>query len=168
MGPADESHLVMDVAGAEMALPMSAVAEILPVTRFERKPLWPRILAGFMNLRGEALAVIDLACVLDPERPAGQPELYSHVVRLKHARMGAPLGLLVNRARDIQPRADGFTEVDDAASVNGAVSGQLEFDGRLTPRLDPERLLLLQEEVRVAELTQALQARLQEAQGASL
>jgi len=168
MGPADESHLLLDVAGSEMALPMAAVAEILPVTRFERQAPWPRILAGFMNLRGEALAVIDLACVLDPERPAERPDLYSHVVRLKHSRSGAPLGLLVHRASDIRPRADGFTEVDEAASANGAISGQLEFEGRLAPRLDPERLLLLQEELRVAELAQALQARLHEAQGASL
>lgn len=168
MGPADEAHLLLDVAGSEMALPMSAVAEILPVTRFERQAPWPRILAGFMNLRGEALAVIDLAGVLDPDRPAERPDLYSHVVRLKPSRTGAPLALLVDRASDIRSRAEGFSEIDEAASANGAVAGQLEFEGRLVPRLDPERLLLLQEELRVAELAQTLQARLHDSEGAGL
>ena len=156
----------MDVAGAEMALPMSAVAEILPVTRFERQAPWPRILAGFMNLRGEALAGIDLACVLDAERVPGRPELYSHVVRLKRSRAGPAVALLVDRASDIGRRADGFSEVDEATSANGAVAGQLEFDGRLVPRLDPDRLLLLQEEIRVADLARTGQARRHEAQGA--
>ena len=167
MAPADESHLLMDVAGAEMALPMSAVAEILPVTRFERQAAWPRILAGFMNLRGQAVGVIDLACVLDADRAPGRPDLYSHVVRLKDSRTDAPLALLVDRASDIARQADGFTTVDESTSANGAISGQLEFEGRLVPRLDPNRILLLQEETRVAELARTLQARLREAEGAT-
>ena len=31
-----DRYLLLDVAGVDMALPMRAVAEILPVTRFER------------------------------------------------------------------------------------------------------------------------------------
>ena len=69
---------------------------------------------------------------------------------------------------DIRSRAEGFSEIDEAASANGAVAGQLEFEGRLVPRLDPERLLLLQEELRVAELAQTLQARLHDSEGAGL
>lgn len=167
MAPADEPHLLMDVAGTEMALPMSAVAEILPVTRFERQAPWPRILAGFMNLRGQAVAVVDLACVLDPDRAPGRADLYSHVVRLKAALSETPVALLVDRASDIARRADGFTEVEKTATANGVVAGQLELGGRLVPRLEPSRILLLQEQARVAELARALQARLREAEGAA-
>lgn len=161
MASQNDTYLLLDVAGVDMALPMTAVAEILPVTRFERQAPWPKVLAGFMNLRGRPLAVIDLARVMDPQREPSKPDLYSHVIRLGAAHGGGDLALLADRARDAEVMADDFTEVDDDASANGVIGGNLLILGRLTPLIDVDRLLLLEEEVRVAEIAEALRTRLE-------
>lgn len=161
MASQNDTYLVLDVAGVDMALPMTAVAEILPVTRFERQAPWPKVLAGFMNLRGRPLAVIDLARVMDPQREASQPGLYSHVVRLGEAHGGGDLALLADRAKDAEVSADAFTAVDEDASANGVIGGNLLILGRLTPLIDVDRLLLVEEEVRLAEIAETLRTRLE-------
>jgi len=161
MASQKDTYLVLDVAGVDMALPMTAVAEVLPVTRFERQAPWPKVLAGFMNLRGRPLAVIDLARVMDPQREPSKPDLYSHVIRLGEAHGGGGLALLADRAKDAEVVADDFTEVDDDASANGVIGGNLLILGRLTPLIDVDRLLLLEEEVRVAEIAETLRTRLE-------
>ncbi|MDO8410493.1 MAG: chemotaxis protein CheW [Phenylobacterium sp.] len=166
MAPQKDTYLLLDVAGVDMALPMTAVAEILPMTRLDRQAPWPKVLAGFVNLRGRPLAVIDLARVMDPQREPSKPDLYSHVVRLDQAHGGGGLALLVDRAKDAEVAADDFTEVDDAATANGVICGNLLILGRLTPLIDVNRLLLIEEEVRVAEIAEALRTRL-EASGSS-
>ncbi|MDP1619106.1 chemotaxis protein CheW [Phenylobacterium sp.] len=159
MAPQKDTYLLLDVAGVDMALPMTAVAEILPVTRFERQAPWPKVLAGFMNLRGRPLAVIDLARVMNPQREPSKPDLYSHVIRLGEAHGG--LALLIDRAKDAEVMADDFTEVDDDASANGVICGNLLILGRLTPLIDVDRLLLTEEELRVAEIAETLRTRLE-------
>ncbi|MDP1875760.1 chemotaxis protein CheW [Phenylobacterium sp.] len=154
-------YLLLDVAGVDMALPMSVVAEILPVTRFERQAPWPKILAGFMNVRGRPLAVIDLARLFEPARPPASLDLYSHVVRLVETHGSGGLGLLAGRVRDADATAEDFTPVEDSASANGAILGHLLITGRLVALLDVERLLLLEEEARVAEIAETLRARLE-------
>jgi chemotaxis signal transduction protein len=151
-----DRYLLLDVAGVDMALPMRAVAEILPVTRFERQAPWPKVLAGFLNRQGRPLAVIDLARLFDPDRPPSTPELYSHVVRLR----GGDLALLADRVNDAEAEAEDFTPIDDSASANGAIIGNLLILGRLVALLDVDRLLLLEEQARVTEIGETLRARL--------
>jgi len=161
MASQNDTYLVLDVAGVDMALPMTAVAEILPVTRFERQAPWPKVLAGFMNLRGRPLTVIDLARVMDPQREVSQPGIYSHVVRLGEAHGGGDLALLADRAKDAEVSADAFAAVDEDASANGVIGGNLLILGRLTPLIDVDRLLLVEEEVRLAEIAETLRTRLE-------
>jgi chemotaxis signal transduction protein len=155
-----DRYLLLDVAGVDMALPMRAVAEILPVTRFERQAPWPKVLAGFMNRQGQPLAVIDLARLFDPDRPPSAPDLYSHVVRLRAGPGGGDLALLADRVMDAEAEAEDFTPVADSASANGAIIGNLLILGRLVALLDVERLLLLEEQARVTEIGETLRARL--------
>ena len=157
---AQDRYLLLDVAGVDMALPMGAVAEILPVTRLERQAPWPKVLAGFMNRQGRPLAVIDLARLFDPDRPAAAPDLYSHVVRLRAGQAGGELALLADRVMDAETEAEDFTPVSESASANGAIIGNLLILGRLVALLDVERLLLLEEQARVAEIGDTLRARL--------
>lgn len=153
-----DRYLLLDVAGVDMAIPMGAVAEILPVTRFERQAPWPKVLAGFMNRHGRPLAVIDLARLFDPDRPPASPDLYSHVVRLRAG--DGDLALLADRVKDAEAQAEDFTPVTGSASANGAVVGNLVILGRLIALLNVERLLLLEEQARVAEIAETLRARL--------
>lgn len=158
MHSADETYLLIELNGRPLALPMAAAAEVLPVTSLERRAPWPRILAGFMNLRGGVLPVIDLTAVLDAEAPARAPDLYAHVVRMDRAE-GLGLGLLVDRVTDAQVRADEFVPAGSDASPNDAAAGHLRIGQSLTPLLDPGRLLLLEEEARLAEIAVTLSRR---------
>ncbi|HMO42322.1 MAG TPA: chemotaxis protein CheW, partial [Phenylobacterium sp.] len=64
MSPADDSYLLIDLGGQAFALPMNSVREVLPLPVLDRQPPWPKILAGMINLRGQAMPVLDLGLLL--------------------------------------------------------------------------------------------------------
>ncbi len=80
-----------------MRLPRSAVREILPLPRLWRPPGAPGALAGFLNLAGHAVPVVDLAILFGLGQPVtGRQALYRHLVLLQGDH---PLALLVDRPR---------------------------------------------------------------------
>ncbi len=137
------------------ALPLAAVAEVLPLPRVFRPPGLPSTLAGFINLRGEAVPVIALAPLLGGE--AREPSLYDHLVVLKDG-----VALLVERVLDAAARAAEAAPADEADSLNGCVEANLLLDGRLVPALSAQRLLMAEEKERLADLTARAQARIGE------
>lgn len=58
------SALLVDVAGARCALPLAAVDEILPAARVEPVPAAPSAVLGVLSVRGEPVAVVDVAVLL--------------------------------------------------------------------------------------------------------
>ncbi|TXM91155.1 chemotaxis protein CheW [Methylobacterium sp. WL116] len=58
------SYLLLDVAGTPCALPRSAAGEVLPLPVLFRPPACGGWLAGFLNLGGEPVPVVDLARLL--------------------------------------------------------------------------------------------------------
>jgi purine-binding chemotaxis protein CheW len=57
--------LCFHVAGQDFAVPIAAVKETLPERPLTRLGLVPPFVAGLINLRGEVVAVLDLARLLD-------------------------------------------------------------------------------------------------------
>jgi purine-binding chemotaxis protein CheW len=155
------AYLLVDVAGTECALPRRAVREVLPLPRLWRPPGAPAALAGFLNLAGNAVPVLDLAVLFGLGRPAAaRAALYRHLVLL-HGE--APLALMVDRVRDFARVApDGVRPVADAATLNGCVSAEIRVGERLVHGLAVERILLAEEQARLAAQTKAAQARLAE------
>lgn len=160
MSPADDSYLLIDLGGQAFALPMGSVREVLPLPVLDRQPPWPKILAGMINLRGQAMPVLDLGLLLSAGADRETTDLYAHIVRVV-GRGGAQLGLLVDRVTDAQMPADGFKPAEPDESPNGAALGHLRFGERLVPLLAPDRLLLLEEAARIEEITAALADRRQ-------
>ncbi len=74
----------------------AAADEILPLPRLWRPPGAPASLAGFLNLAGEAVAVLDLAALLGLSAPAGRG-LYRHLVVCAAPR----IALMVERVTDL-------------------------------------------------------------------
>lgn len=153
-----ETYAVFKVGEAALALSHAAVAEILPLTELERPPGAPPILAGFMNLGGVPLAIVDAARLFAPETSATY-RLYAHVLRLRPVE-GRALGLLVDRVTDVAVAADGSAPIDPQESLDGLFAENLVFGAQITPRIDLGRLLLKEEALRLDALTRTAQARL--------
>jgi purine-binding chemotaxis protein CheW len=156
----DERFVIFLVNGARLAIAAGHVAEVLPVPRLTRPPQAPGFLAGFANLGGEAAPVIALSRVIGEARQ-DDDDLYRHLLRLTGVgAAGRPTLLLVDRVEEVAATAEGVSEIEAARSVNGVLSANLLIGGDLVPRLDPTRLLLADEQQRMAELAQAEQTRL--------
>jgi purine-binding chemotaxis protein CheW len=152
----DGPFILFRLDEAVFALPAAAVAEILPLPNLDRPPGSPAVLAGFMNLGGEPLAVADLAVVLDAGTEADPQDVYRHVLRLA----SGDLGLLVDRVTNLAVTATVAAQVDPKDSVGGAVVARLTVAGTFATLLDPARLLLAEETLRFEALADAARKRL--------
>jgi purine-binding chemotaxis protein CheW len=103
-----EKLVCFTVAGQELGAPIRAVKESLPERPITRVFLLPPMLAGLTNLRGEVVAVIELARLLDlPD--SGEPQ--RNIVILRSSAPGRSnrpaAGLRVDRllgVRDVDER----------------------------------------------------------------
>jgi purine-binding chemotaxis protein CheW len=161
MGPMNSStarYVLVRCAGEAAALPAAAVAEILPVARLSRPAGAPKVLAGFMNLGGAALPVVNLAAVFGAVE-ADPQDIYRHVVRLRPD-VGGGLGLLVERVLDAAAVAQEVAALEPDQSVGGVLAANLRFGDDLVPLIDLAAVLLAEEALRLEELSAAAQARL--------
>jgi chemotaxis signal transduction protein len=104
-----EKLVCFTVGGQELGAPIRAVKETLPERPITRVFLLPQVLAGLTNLRGEVVAVIHLARLLELEDAS---ETEHNIVILRAQALGranrAACGLLVDRLL-------GVRDVDDSA-----------------------------------------------------
>jgi purine-binding chemotaxis protein CheW len=153
------AYLLIDVAGTGCAVRREAVREILPLPRLWRPPGVPAALAGFFDLGGTAVPVLDLAVLFGLDRPeAGREAVYRHLLLV-----GGPLALLVDRVTDlatVPPEA--VAPVSEGTSLNGCVAEEIRLGGRLLHGLALEKILLADERARLDAQTRAAQARLAE------
>ncbi|WP_426959310.1 chemotaxis protein CheW [Muricoccus radiodurans] len=149
------AFILFATAGTNCALPREAVRELLPLPRLDAPPGLPGPLAGFMNLGGTAVPVLDLAALLG----AGSTQIgpYAHLLLLA----GPPRALLVDRVLDVWP-AGGVPPrpVDPAHSLGGLIVAELESDGGTAHLLDAGQVLLAQEAAILADLSATAQRRL--------
>jgi len=87
-----------EVRGQELALPIGDVRETLPVHPITRVFLTPACLAGVFSLRGEIVAVIDLAVLLGLPRTEIGDDSRIVVVENQHG----TAGIVVDRLRDLR------------------------------------------------------------------
>ncbi|CAO4166295.1 chemotaxis protein CheW [Methylorubrum populi] len=149
--------LLLDIAGTTCALPRAEIREILPLPRLHAPPAAGGPLAGFLNLAGEPVPVIDLAVLFDlrPEPDGEDP--YRHLLL---ARQGS-IALLVDRALDLVPIAESdLRPIEPARSLNGCVVGEFPHGDRLVHLLSLDRILTLEERARLEALTRQAKTRL--------
>lgn len=144
--PSTTAYLLLDVAGHPLALAQRAVREVLPLPHLHAPPATGGPLAGFLDLGGEAIPVIDLAALLGL-REATPPDPYAHLV-LTAAGAAA---LLVDKAADLVRASDGDVQpLDGARSFNGCIDARIVMRGRHYDRIDLPRLLTAEESSRIA------------------
>jgi purine-binding chemotaxis protein CheW len=154
--------LCFHVAGQEFAVPIGAVKETIPERPLTRLFLVPSFVAGLINLRGEVVAVLDLATLLGLPRRAdgGRRKAHSIVILRASQLPGArdarnaanrpAAGLLVDGlegVRDVgedEVRPPPTTLAAEPAAYLDGVAAAAPLDGG-SPRplllLSPERVL---------------------------
>jgi purine-binding chemotaxis protein CheW len=153
----DNSYAVLQVADTSFAIPLHAVREVLPKAALSALPGMPRILDGFLTLDGTVVAVLSLARLFRLKDAASV--LYSHLLLLKSDLR--PLALAIDRVAEIRPfRREALLPVRENNSFNDCVRAEMEDKGKVIHLLDPARLLLKEEQERVAELQTQRQERL--------
>ena len=153
-GPAVVSfHL----AGQAFAIDAEYVAEVVPNAWLARPPALPAMVAGLLDLGGEAVTVLrgDWVLGLDEQRFG----LDASILILKGTppRVGLRTGRVdgVRAAQSCRP-----VTVDAARSFQGSLRGQLVHDGGIINLLDWPRLLGVEERARLDEFRSRAAARL--------
>ncbi len=147
------AFLILHVADTRLALPLTAVREVLPLLPIDRVPGLPRPLVGFVDLRGRAVPVLAPLLLLDPAATLESIDLFAHLVVLH----GDAPCLLADRVEDVV--TGDADPVDPAHSLNGAITGELALAAGTAHVVDPARLLLDAERSALARLTAAADAR---------
>ncbi|KQP40966.1 chemotaxis protein CheW [Methylobacterium sp. Leaf104] len=154
------AFLLLDVAGVPCALARTSVSEVLPLPDLHLPPAGGGPLAGFLNLGGTPVPVVDLARLLglrtDAARGAAE-DAYRHIL------LDAPrgTGFLVDRVEDL-------ITVEDAAlrpivaecTLNGCVVAEIARADGLVHVLGMSRLLTAEEQARLSALADAAAERL--------
>src|SRR3954469_1632423 len=82
--PQLEKLVCFELAGQTFGLPIRAVTETFPLRPLTRVCLVPPVIAGLMNLRGEVVAVLDLAQMVGlPHAPPREGDPNAAVVILR-------------------------------------------------------------------------------------
>lgn len=138
------------------ALARDDVSRVAPLPRLARPPVSAPVVAGFLNLAGEPLAVIDAAQLWGLSAAPSADPLYRHVVIVR-----GRLGLLVDRVTDVRALdLAGASAPGADASLNGCVALIVEASSGPIFVLDADRFLTEAESERVAQLTALERARL--------
>ena len=147
------SFLILRTGDTRLALPMTAVREVLPLLPIDAPPGLPRPLLGFVTLQGRPVPVLAPCLLLDPLAPMTGIDLFAHLIRLRE-----DICLLVDRAEDVVTGMVGPLAPDH--SLNAAIAGELPLaDGQVAHVVAPDRLLLDGERAALAVLTAAAATR---------
>jgi purine-binding chemotaxis protein CheW len=91
-----------ELRGQELAFPIDAVRETLPIQPITRVVLSPPALAGVFSLRGDIVPAIDLGVLLGLSRTEVDDNSRIVVVDVE----GSTIGVVVDRLRDLRTLAD--------------------------------------------------------------
>jgi chemotaxis signal transduction protein len=142
---------LFELAGHAFGVRLESVSEIVPMAALSHPPSMPRVLAGFLNLRGTSLPVLKLAALLGVPEP--RLELHTPLVIVRHGSL--LLALLVDRVTGIvSVPAGAHMSIAPSGSFNGCVAGQLSelsATGDAIHLLSIDRLLLENERRILAE-----------------
>jgi purine-binding chemotaxis protein CheW len=159
---ASHAYVLFTIEDCRCALPVQSVSEVLPFPDLFRPPGTPRVIAGFLDLGGQAIAVVDAAVLLDPasSRKPIREQADLHLLLLA-ATGRAPVALAVQRVLDVATIRTMQTSAETEARLpQEASSLRFWHEGDVVHLLSVDGLLRLEERVRLGELTAQAQARL--------
>jgi purine-binding chemotaxis protein CheW len=157
MGPRSlRQYVTFDLMGEEYALAIEHVREIIECEKVTSIPAMPPVVRGLMNLRGNVIAIVDLAIKFGlPETALGRGT-YIVVVDLVWNAEAVRLGLLTRElGRVVDAVEDQIKPVPDFGTRIQAeyLRGIAQIDGRPTLFLNVEHLLAASEILRLTAAT---------------
>jgi purine-binding chemotaxis protein CheW len=156
---APDPLLLFRAGDHRLAVSARAVREVLPLLPIARPPTLPRPLAGFVDVRGETLAVLSPALLFDGSAGLGTLDLFAHLIR-PHGPAATTPCLLVDRVEDmIAPEPEAIRPVEPEASHNGAILAEIILPDGAAHLLSLERLLSEAERERLAVLAAQAETR---------
>ncbi len=151
------------LVGQPFALPVEAVAEVVPIAELGHPPQMPAAVEGVLNLAGKAVPVLRLDHLLG--LAGGRYGLDASILVMRGARS---VGLLVGHVDGVV-NADSLQvlPVAETDSFNGCVVAELASAAGLRHLLSWDRLLLEEERRRLDEFAARAQERLAESRDAA-
>lgn len=156
--PTSALLLLFRLAGKVCALRLESVSEIVPIPRLDCPPGMPDILAGFLNLGGRSIPVVQ------PERlftlPTPALGLFTPVVILNLGSFS--LALIVEQVTDVLtvPATATSIALEPENSLNGCVQAVLTIADQTIHVLNADRILLEKERHCISSLQAVEQSRL--------
>jgi purine-binding chemotaxis protein CheW len=133
-------HVVFRIGTGEYALAAADVLQMESYAGATPVPGAPSWVAGLVQVRGRVLPVVDLRARFG--LPPGEPGLDQRVVVAQH--QGRPVGLLVDRAREVLPVAEDAWRPPPpmvAAEAGGLVRAVAQAGPRLLMLLDFQKVI---------------------------
>lgn len=157
--PETTALLLLDVAGVPCAMERACVSEVLPIPELHAPPAGGGPLAGFLNLGGRPVPVVDLARLLGLTSPDAREleDPYRHILLDAEGNTG----FLVDRVADLVTVENAaIRPVAPERTLNGCVVAELARDDRLVHVLGLPHLLTGEERARLSALSEAAARRL--------
>ncbi len=159
ISPARGRYLIFQLADRSYAIPIRCIEEIVPIAELTSVPGAPAFLAGFLDVGGQLVAVISLRHLLG--MPDHECALYTPLVILKAKDQRFALEIDgVSRIADIDDEK--LVSLTEGCSLNDCATAVARLDEEVVVLLSPERILLEQEQKRVAELAEIARRRIAE------
>jgi purine-binding chemotaxis protein CheW len=151
------SLVVFRVGDDSFAVPVDAVAEVVPIAWLSRPPHMPFIVHGILNLGGVAVPV------LRTDRLLGMADsafgLDASILVMKGG--SAPLGLLVGHVEGVRPAAEfEILPLADRQSFQGCLAAELDGPGGCIHLVAWDKMLLEEERLRLDQFQRQTQDRL--------
>ena len=156
---------VFHLGGEMLAVDARAVREITFMARLSTPSGLPPMIAGFLNLAREPIAVIRLQRLLG--LPELKPGLYTQILILRDGQ-GQPIGWMVDRvAQVIRVRREEILPVPANHCFKDCALGVLSANDSSISILAPDRVLLEKERLRILDFQAREQERLSELEPAA-
>ena len=98
--------LVFKIAGETFGTPVQSINEVIPVMKVEKVPRGPEFLDGLIHLRGESVAIIDLAEYFSHKRNS-----YPYEARILVTKAGdRKVGFIVDSVSDVRSLGESSVE----------------------------------------------------------
>ena len=149
--------VVFHASGLDCAFPLETVKEIVPMAMLSKPPGLAPCLAGFLNLRGTAVAILRLDRLF--ALPEQQPGLYTPLIILRAA--DSPSGVLVASVRRIVTVTKAaFLPLPERHIFRDCATASVDIGGEIISLLSPDCILLENERTLLAQLRGMEQERL--------